>query len=161
VADHAEEIGAGKGIEMSTSPIEVPHQRVLEASRSGDIDGLMTLFADDAVVMPPNDTTLYGKDEIRSWWEEYFQWFQISSSIETDRDVTIAEDQAFHRAVISIVIVPKRGGSQIRDEVRSLTVWRQSGGGDWKISHQIWNSTKPVGSGTSRYMTRYMQKKRP
>jgi ketosteroid isomerase-like protein len=161
VADHAEEIGACKGIEMSSGPTEVPHLRILDASRSGDIDGLMTLFADDAVVMPPNDTTLYGKDEIRSWWQEYFQWFQISSSIETDRDVTIAEDQAFDRSVISIVIIPKRGGSQIRDEVRTLTVWCQSAGNDWKISHQIWNSTKPVGSGTSRYMTRYMQKKRP
>jgi ketosteroid isomerase-like protein len=161
VADHAEEIATCKGIEMSAAPTEIPHQRILEASRSGDIDGLMTLFADDAVVMPPNDTTLYGKDEIRSWWQEYFQWFQISSSIETDRDMTIAEDQAFHRAVISIVIVPKRGGSRIRDEVRTLTVWHQSAGGDWKISHQIWNSTKPVGSGTSRYMTRYMQKKHP
>ena len=145
---------------MSAGPTEIPYQRILEASRSGDIDGLMTLFADDAVVMPPNDTTLYGKDEIRAWWQEYFQWFQISSSIETDSDLTIAEDQAFHRAVISVVIVPKRGDSRIQDEVRTLTVWRQNIVGDWKISHQIWNSTRPVGSGTSRYMTRYMQKKR-
>jgi ketosteroid isomerase-like protein len=143
-----------------SGPAEIPHQRVLEASRSGDIDGLMALFSDDAVMMPPNDTTLYGKDEIQAWWQEYFQWFQITSSIETDRDITIADNQAFHRAAISIVISPRRGGSQIRDELRSLTVWRQDHGGPWKISHQMWNSTKPVGSGTSRYMSRMTQKKR-
>jgi ketosteroid isomerase-like protein len=146
---------------MSGGPTEIPHQRVLEASRSGDMDALVNLYADDAVVMPPNDTTLYGKEEIGAWWQEYFQWFQIASSIETDRDITIADDQAFQRAVLSIVIVPKRGGARIRDEVRTLTVWRLGAGGAWKISHEIWNSTKPVGSGTSRYMTRYMQKKRP
>jgi uncharacterized protein (TIGR02246 family) len=145
---------------MSDTPVEIPHQRVLEASRSGDLDGFMTLFADDAVVMPPNDTTLFGKEEIRAWWQEYFQFFQITSSIETDQDLTVVDDQAFHRASISVVIVPKRGGSRIRDEARTLTVWRQVGGGAWKITHQMWNSTKPVGSGTSRYMSRVMQKKR-
>jgi uncharacterized protein (TIGR02246 family) len=143
-----------------SGPVEIQHQRVLEASRSGDIDGLMTLYADDAVLMPPNDTTLYGKDEIQGWWQEYFQWFQITSSIETDRDVKIVDDQAFHRSAISVVIAPKRGGSRIRDELRTLTVWRQDVGGVWKISRQMWNSTKPVGSGTSRYMSRVLQKKR-
>ena len=39
---------------------EIPHQHVVDASRSGDVDALVSLFADDAVVMPPNDTTLYG-----------------------------------------------------------------------------------------------------
>jgi uncharacterized protein (TIGR02246 family) len=143
-----------------TGPEEVPHQHVIDASRSGDVDALVSLFADDAVVMPPNDTTLYGKEEIRAWWGEYFQWFQIESSVETDCDVTMVNDQAFQRALISIVIVPRRGGSKIRDDVRTLTVWRHDDAGRWKISHQIWNSTKPVGSGTSRYMMRVMQKKR-
>jgi len=143
-----------------TGPEEVPHRHVIDASRSGDVDALVSLFADDAVVMPPNDTTLYGKEEIRAWWQEYFQWFQIESSVETDCDVTTVNDQAFHRSLISVVIVPRRGGAKIRDDVRTLTVWRYDHDGRWKISHQIWNSTKPVGSGTSRYMTRVMQKKR-
>jgi len=143
-----------------TGPTEIPHRHVIEASQSGDIDALVSLFAHDAVVMPPNDTTLYGIEEIRAWWQEYFQWFQVESSVETERDVTMANDQAFQRAVISVVIVPRRGGSKIRDDVRTLTVWRHDAEGRWKISHQIWNSTKPVGSGTSRYMTRVMQNKR-
>ena len=39
-------------------------------------------------------------------------------------------------------------------------MWRYGDDGRSKIAYQIWNSTKPVGSGTSRYMTRVMQKKR-
>jgi hypothetical protein len=38
-------------------------------------------------------------------------------------------------------------------------VWKQEADGSWKISHQIWNSTKPVGSGTNRYVARMLQKK--
>ena len=134
-------------------------QRVITASTSGDLNALVAFFTDDAVVMPPNDTTLFGTEEIREWWKEYFQWFEVTSSVVTDSNLTVAGDQAFHRGSLSIVIQPKGKGEQIRDDVRSLIVWRRQTDGVWKISHQIWNSTRPVGSGTSRYISRMIQKK--
>ena len=145
---------------MSKAPSENQQERVRTASLSGDIDPLVSLFTDDAIFMPPNDTTVYGKDEIRSWWEEYFDFFRVTSSVQTEREVTVAGDQAFDRAAFSATIVPKQHGARITDDIRSLIVWRREPDGSWKISHQIWNSTKPVGSGTNRYMTRMLQKKR-
>ena len=139
-------------------PSEIPSREVLQAPLSGDLNGLISLFADDAVVMPPNDSPLFGKDEIRSWWEEYFQFFKIESSVETDGELTVAGNQAFDRASFTVTIVSRISGTRIRDDVRSLIVWKHEPDGAWKISHQIWNSTKPVGSGTNRYMTRMLQK---
>jgi len=144
---------------MSGNPADA-HQRVMHASLTGDVNGIVSMFSDDAIFMPPNDTTVFGKDEIRSWWEEYFSFFRITSSVQTERDVTPAGDQMFDRSSFSVTIVPKDRGPKIVDDIRSLTVWRHEADGDWKISHQIWNSTKPVGSGTNRYMTRMLQKKR-
>ena len=145
---------------MHNAPQESPQQQVLKASLTGDLDSIVAMFADDAVLMPPNDTTVYGKDEIRAWWEEYFTFFRVTSSVETEREITVEGDQAFVRASFSVTIVPKQQGPRILDDIRSLTVWSQRVDGTWKISHQIWNSTKPVGSGTNRYMTRMLQKKR-
>ncbi|HLH30005.1 MAG TPA: nuclear transport factor 2 family protein [Terriglobia bacterium] len=142
---------------MSQHP-EVPHLALLEGSKAGDIDLLVSTFTDDAVMMPPNDTTLYGKEEIRAWWAEYFQWFQVGSYVETDHDVTVAGEQAFQRMSLSIIIVPKRRGARIRDEIRTLTVWRFDDGA-WKVSHHMWNSTNPVGSGTTRYLNKIQQRK--
>jgi len=144
---------------MSTEPIQIPHDEVREASMSGNISALVSMFEDDAVLMPPNDTTLYGKEEIQSWWEEYFTYFRVTSSVETEREVTLDGDQAYVRSSFSITIVPKQQGARILDDIRSLTVWNRRPDGNWKITHQIWNSTKPVGSGTNRYMTRMLQKK--
>ena len=126
---------------------------------SGNISALVSMFEDDAVLMPPNDTTVYGKEEIQSWWEEYFTYFRVASSVETEREVTLDGDQAYVRSSFSITIVPKQQGARILDDIRSLTVWNRRPDGNWKITHQIWNSTKPVGSGTNRYMTRMLQKK--
>lgn len=140
-------------------PTESTHKRVLEASHSGDLKDLLALFAADAVLMPPNDTTLYGKEEITEWWKEYFQWFNVNSTVETEGSLIVAGDQAFHRSSLSIVIVPRKRGTRITDDVRTLTVWRRQADGSWKISHQMWNSTKPVGSGTNRYMSKMVQRK--
>jgi ketosteroid isomerase-like protein len=144
---------------MSQNPRENTQQRILDASLSGNIGALLSLFADDAVVMPPNDTTLIGKDEIQAWWEDYFRYFRITSSVETEREVTVVEDQLFERGTASVVIVPKQHGPRIRDDIRDLVVWKRDSSGAWKISHMIWNSIKPVGSGTNRYMTRMLQRK--
>jgi uncharacterized protein (TIGR02246 family) len=144
---------------MSTAPSKIPHEQVHESSLSGDVEALISLFADDAVLMPPNDTTVYGKDEIRTWWTEYFSFFRVTSSVETEREVMVSGPQTLVRTSFSVTIVPKRGGARILDDIRSLTIWKQEAGGTWKITHQIWNSTKPVGSGTNRYMNRMLQKK--
>jgi ketosteroid isomerase-like protein len=144
---------------MSQNPRENTQQRILDASISGNIGALVSLFADDAVVMPPNDTTLFGKEEIQAWWEDYFKHFRITSTVEIEREVTVVEDQLFERAAASVVIVPTERGPRIRDEIRDLVVWKRDTSGTWKISHMMWNSIKPVGSGTNRYMTRMLQKK--
>ena len=145
---------------MSDQPSQKVHDEVITASRSGDLTRLLTLFGDDAVVMPPNDTTLYGHEEIRWWWEDYFKDFEISSVVETERELTVDGNQAFERTAFSVSIIPKAGGPPIMDDIRSLSVWKQEADGNWKISHRMWNSTKPVGAGTNRYVTRMIQKKR-
>jgi len=144
---------------MSEVAIEAAHQRVLEASLSGNLEDLVSLFADDAIVMPPNDTTLFGRSEVKAWWEEYFRYFKITSTVETEREVTFAGNQAFDRCAFSVTIVPNRHGPKIKDDIRSIVVWKRDTNESWKISHQIWNSVKPVGSGTNRYLTRMLQKK--
>ena len=144
---------------MSDRPSVDPHQQVLKASLAGDVNLIVEMFAEDAVIMPPNDTTLYGKDEIRSWWEDYFSFFRVTSIVQTEREITVEGNQAFERESFSATIIPKESGARILDDIRSLSVWKREPDGNWKISHQIWNSTKPVGSGTNRYMTRMLQRK--
>jgi hypothetical protein len=35
-------------------------------------------------MMPPNDTALFGKEEIAEWYKEYIQWF-LSSRVRLHR----------------------------------------------------------------------------
>jgi len=140
-------------------PILPYRQAFNKAAKNADVDALAALAADDIVCMGPNDTTVYGKAEYRAWWEEYFQYFKLAAFSEPERSSTINGDYAIEHSAYMIAVVPAAGGSRIRDDGRTLTIWKRQPDDTWKIWQTMWNSTKPIGIGTNRYMSRLMQKK--
>ena len=140
-------------------PIFEARQIYTKAFKAGDIDMLLSLAADDIVWMPPNDTSLYGRAELKEWLEEYFEYFRLAAYTEPEREVIVAGEVAIERTSYMIAIVPVKGSTRIRDDGKMLTIWKRQSDGSWKIWRGIWNSIKPVGSGTNRYVARLMQKK--
>jgi len=130
-----------------------------EAAQRGDVQQMAALAADHVVCMPPNDTTLYGKDEFMAWWEEYFRYFRIVALTEPDRAVTINGDWPIEISSYMIAIVPVGAGGRIRDDGRQFSIWKRQPDGSWRMWQNMWNSIRPVGSGTNRYLARLMQKK--
>jgi len=146
-------------ISTKEDPILAYRQAFFAAAKAGDVDGVLSLVTDDVVMMSPNDTTVYGKAEYRAWWEEYFQYFRLAVFTEPERVVVINDDFATEYAAYMLAVVPVNGGGRMRDDGRSLTIWKRQPDSSWKIWQMIWNSTKPIGIGTNRYMARLMQKK--
>ena len=66
-----------------------PFRRASAAAKAGDVETLALSVAEDIVAMSPNDTTVYGRAEYRSWWEEYFQYFRITALDEPERSVIV------------------------------------------------------------------------
>src|SRR5438067_12582549 len=106
-------------------PISALRQTFNKAALEGDVNSIVSLASDDIVGMSPNDTTLYGKAEWKAWWEEYFQYFRIVGLTEPDRDIAITGDFATEISGYMIAIVPVSGGPRIRDDGRSLTIWKR------------------------------------
>jgi len=146
-------------ISTKDDPLFTYRQAFIEAFKAGDVDALASLAADDIVSMAPNDTTVYGKAEYKAWCEEYFQYFRMVAFSEPDRSVVVNGDFATEQATYMIAVAPVSGGGRIRDDGRMLTIWKRQPDGAWKIWQTMWNSTKPIGIGTNRYMSRLMQKK--
>jgi ketosteroid isomerase-like protein len=145
-------------IAANTDPIFAYRQRFIEACKSADVETIVSLGADDIVVMSPNDSTLYGIAEWKDWLEEYFQFFRFVAFTEPERTIYIQDGFATECTTYMIAIRPVHGANRIRDDGRFLTIWKEHQG-QWKIWQAMWNSTKPIGIGTNRYMWRFMQKK--
>jgi ketosteroid isomerase-like protein len=140
-------------------PLAAPWDTYLAAMKARDLDKLTSLLDPETVWMPPNDTSLFGPEEVGEWWKEYFEYFRVTSITEAERQVTINGELAVQQSNYMIVITPVKGGTRIRDDGRILRIWKRQPDGSWKMWRVMWNSIRPVGSGTNRYMSRLLQKK--
>ena len=140
-------------LNQKKDPLFDSHAIWMEVSRTGEVGKLDVILSDDVLLMPPNETSLYGKSEVMEWFTEYFEHFRIASFVETDREVIVAEGVAVEHWTYMVAIEPLNGSARIRDDGRFLTVWKRQDDGNWKISHSIWNSIRPIGSGTSLFLS--------
>ena len=139
-------------------PIADSREKFVEAFRAHDIATLVSMHTDDAVWMPMNEPSIYGKNELKEWYEEYIQHFRIVSLTETEREVTVMDGWVVDRWGYMVAIAPVSGGERIRDDGRFLAVWKRLPDGSWKIAQAMNSSIRPVGSGTSRFLVRMQEK---
>ena len=145
---------------IDTDPIMIGRQRLTDAVVAGDLDTIASLYCEDAVLMSPNEPTLYGRTEVKEFWQEYFEHFKIVSITETERDVKIMDGWAVERTAYTIAIVPVKGGPRIGDDSRRFVLWKHEPDGVWRISQSMSNSIRPIGSGTSRFLSRMMDRRK-
>jgi len=145
---------------MKNDPVADAHQLHIDALKRNDVETLTAQFCEDAVFMAPNETTLYGRSEVREWYEEYFENFQITAIGVSEREVTVLDGWAIDRFGYTIAIQPLSGGERIRDDSRWFGLWKREPDGVWRISQAMFNSIRPIGSGTSRFISRMSQKRK-
>jgi ketosteroid isomerase-like protein len=138
---------------VQLDPIAESHQRYISAVLAGDVETICSLYSDTAILMPPNDSTLYGKKELDEWHREYFADFRVATFTEIEREVSAFEGWAVERWAYMVAIQPLHGGDRIRDDGRFLALWKHEDGA-WKIAQAMFNSIRPVGAGTSRFFVR-------
>jgi ketosteroid isomerase-like protein len=137
----------------AADPVAESHSRYMDACRNSDVPAILSLYSDTAVMMPPNEPSLYGKKELEEWHQEYFAAFQIVTLDQTDREVMVLEEYAVERWAYMVAIESLSGTDRIRDDGRFLTLWKREGS-VWRIAQSMFNSTRPVGSGTTRFLMR-------
>lgn len=148
-----------QGQVLANDPVNDSHRRFVSAVLKGDVSELMSLYVKSAVLMPPNDTTLYGKAELEEWYREYFENFRVVTFEALERDVTVLDVWAVERWTYMVAIQPSDGSERIRDDGRLFTLWAKDDG-KWRIVQSMFNSIRPIGSGTIRFLALLKKKKK-
>jgi len=117
---------------------ELSRQGVAEFN-AGNLDGLMALYADDAVHMPPNNPIIIGKDSLRSGFEEFLaaNTSELSSTVE---DIGVSGDWAFLRLSYTQSITPKDGGDTTQEVGKWVLILERQADDSWRITTDIWNA---------------------
>ena len=109
---------------------------------SGDLDGWLAQFTDDAVFMNPNAETLTGVEASRMYATPVFEQFDHEIVITVD-EVKVSSDWAFARWSFTWKFTPKAGGDTVQEKGKEIWIFKRQADNSWKCSHIIWNTDTP------------------
>ena len=113
------------------------------AVNAGDVDGLMMLYTDDAVLMQPNQPAVTGKAAIRSHFQVFFDMFSLEEVLSPE-EVVVIGDWAFVRATFTVKVTPRAGGDKTQDHGKGIAIYRKELDGSWKYARLVYNSDIPL-----------------
>ena len=122
--------------------IRESNARFADAVRAGNVAGVIQMYSDSAVIMPPNSPPVTGIDEIRRFWIGFLATGSIDATLTTD-DVDQSGDLAVERGRYQMTIVPVNGTASVHDAGKYVVSWRKING-QWRATNDIFNSSSPA-----------------
>jgi len=108
----------------------------LEAVRSADISRLVSLIADDVVIVHGDGRCIHGKDEFKADFLKAFESFRIEQRV-VDPEIRILGNWAFEIAKVESTLTPIRCGETKRAIATTLVCLRRHPDGSWKVARVI------------------------
>ncbi|MDA2930693.1 DUF4440 domain-containing protein [Acidobacteria bacterium AH-259-O06] len=109
----AEEQGepeAEAAVEAELEAIKGLHDGFITAHNANEASSVAALYTDGAVLMPPNEESVTGKQGVESWYQANFNQFTAELTLSTE-EVETAGDWAFERGTYTIKLAPKAEGA--------------------------------------------------
>lgn len=118
---------------------------IIAADNNRDIEGVLSFYATDAVLLPPNEPPLSGHAAIRPRYEALFAGF--TPAIEGRIDELIVDGVSAVVRGHNCGRLTSRGSAPSRalDDVY-LMLLRREADGSWRISHLMWHRASPAGA---------------
>lgn len=134
---------AGPATPADLEAINQLHQRDMEASKTWDVEALVSLWTDDIVSIPPDGKPIIGKDANRN---------SLLMLIEVDRDIEVVEynmtfnevkvigDWAFEWGTFSGTIRSKTRVGSEDSSGKFFRVLKRDADGSWKVARAMYNN---------------------
>jgi ketosteroid isomerase-like protein len=117
-----------------------------KAAASGNVDTMLAYWADDAVVLPPNQAAITGKAAIRGFVEESLKIPGFSITWEPQSASISADGSLGYLVETNRVSFTGEKGDAVVIEGKAVTVWRKTAAGKWQCVADIWNDNPPPAS---------------
>jgi uncharacterized protein (TIGR02246 family) len=129
-------------VEADIAAIKELYNQATLACSTGDVELYLSIFTEDAVVMPPGYPAAMGKEELRPMIEGLFGLFDLELPY-TVEEVEVIGDRAFARSNWQYSMTPKEGGETTTSPGKQLDNLKRQSDGSWKIYIQCYNYNEP------------------
>jgi uncharacterized protein (TIGR02246 family) len=122
----------------STGDLEVQRGRWWVTLSTGDLDGFLDLFAEDAVWVTPDVDEIQGREAIRAYWQPVLAQCEYEFTV-TSADVRVAGRLAIERARFTSQLKPRDPTGDVapeplRHDGRYLMYWRWDAASGWRVT---------------------------
>lgn len=125
---------------MSRQAIDKTNAVFVSAMNKGDIATAMSVYTDDAKLLPPNSPTLTGVENIQQFWEGAAEALGIKGVSINTVTVDFLDDTAIEHGEYTLTLA---NGT---DKGKFIMVWKRQDDGSWKWHVDIFNSDLPPAS---------------
>ena len=134
---------ATAGDARDIAAIEQVAQRWIELYTAGDLDGLMTLYTQDAIVALHGRPALRGVEQIRNFFAPGMGKSRVTFEIDVE-EIQVHGDTAHLLSKYYLTAEPVNGGEVYRDAGRSLIIYKRDKDNEWKLYLDIDQATPDV-----------------
>lgn len=127
------------------SEVEAVERRMaalIDSDNRSDLEGVIDSYTDDAVLIPPGEEKVVGRAAIERRYRGIFETSRFELTLEP-AETAVSAGWAFSRGLAIGRLVPLGGGEPRVIKTNYMMLFRRGEGGDWKISHLIWNEAAP------------------
>ena len=144
INDHKDEAAAIRKIDEQWSA----------AAGKNDLDGTVSFYASDAVLLPPNAPIATNAKAIRESWAGLLGPNTAVSWKPTQVDVAKSGELGYLHGTYELTIKDPKGGAPVHDTGKMVEVWKKQADGGWKCVADIYNSDLPVVVATEKEATK-------
>jgi len=110
-----------------------------QAIRTADIEALLSGESDAVVFFPPNQPPFSGKENLRKWFLDYFNYYNPSELL-LARDIKVRGDFAYVSCKYIVSVKVKYSGEEFNDTGKLINMFKRDLYGNWECIYSIWNS---------------------
>jgi ketosteroid isomerase-like protein len=117
------------------------NRRFSQCIRERDLKAIEQLYAEDAVLMPPDNDMVKGRRGTREFWSAAIKMGLKDADLRTLETKRVG-DEIHEIGTYKLSIAPE-GKEAFIDVGKYMVVWRADPDGTWKLHKDIWNSDLP------------------
>ncbi len=114
-----------------------------EAGQTVDIDSLIDLYTNDALILPPNAAEEKGLQGVRSFIDGFSQTPGFAIRFDDMTVEVAASGDMGYTLADAVISVEGPDGEPVRDRIRDFHLWKKQDG-KWKVAIDISNSEIPL-----------------
>lgn len=130
-----------RDVAADTTAINALRDQVAAAYNSHDAVAMAATYAEDAIMMNPNQAAVEGQQAIRAAYEATFKE-NAGKVAFTPLETQVAGDWAYDRGSYTVTVTPA-SGKPVEDSYKYLVVVKRQPDGSWKLYREMSNSNNP------------------